>query len=165
MPIQSHTALAPSLPVDGDNDRIARPRVTNARRAFPESKGKGSQNSAELPVASQSGKGKRKAASPLRHTDGKKPRGGRIVGAANYSPEDLDALFDILEERLPLGGNAWNSVGDEFNVWAKENNRHARTSKSLELKFKQVSIQSSFTESYADCSKTACENYEANRRR
>jgi hypothetical protein len=91
-------------------------------------------------VAIRSSKGKRKAASPLRNTDGKKLRGGRAAGVTNYSMEDLDSLFDILQERLPLGGNAWNLVGDEFNVWAQENSRPSRTAKSLELKFKQVSV-------------------------
>lgn len=86
-------------------------------------------------------KGKRKAASPepLGHADRKKQR-GRASGAQNYSSEDLDALLDILEECLPLGGHAWNSAGDEFNTWAQENGRPSRTPKSLELKFKQVRI-------------------------
>jgi hypothetical protein len=67
-----------------------------------------------------------------------------VTGIANYSPEDLDALLDILEESLPLGGNAWNSASDEFNAWAQENGRPSRTAKSLELKFKQVSSQPLF---------------------
>lgn len=113
-------------------------KVAGTRR--PLSKGKGKQdNNLATTSTSQSSKGKRKAASPLRHTDGKKQR-GRAAGANNYSSEDLDALFDILEECLPLGGHAWNSAGDEFNTWAQENGRPSRTVKSLELKFKQVRI-------------------------
>ena len=57
-----------------------------------------------------------------RHTDGKK-QCGHTTGAQNYSSEDLDALFNILEECLPLGGHAWNSAGDDFNIWAQENGR------------------------------------------
>lgn len=144
-------ALATSLPVDNNDDfppahkileMVARPstKVAGARRSIPEPKGKGKQNLINPPAVSQSGKGKRKAASPLRPGNGKKQRGGRAVGVANYSVEDLDALFNILEEHLPLGGHAWNSAADEYNTWAQENGRPSRTAKSLELKFKQVRI-------------------------
>lgn len=94
---------------------------------------------ARRPLSEGKGKGKRRAASPLGQADRKKQR-GRTTGAHNYSTEDLDALFDILEECLPLGGHAWNSARDEFNTWAQENGRPSRTVKSLELKFKQVRI-------------------------
>jgi hypothetical protein len=63
---------------------------------------------------------------------------GRAVGAPNYSVEDIEALLDILEVRLPMGAKGWNSVADEFCEWASENGRSARTAKSLELKYKQV---------------------------
>ena len=142
--------MTPS-PADGDDDfppahkilgAVARPSsmVAGVRRSLPEPKGKGKQNPTDPPVVSRSSKGKRKAASPLRPANSKKPRGGRGLGVANYSHEDLDALFDILEDRLPLGGHAWNSASDEFNAWARENGRPSRTAKSLELKFKQVGI-------------------------
>jgi len=119
---------------------VARPstKVAGARRSLPESKGKGKENAVDQLAAARPGKRKRKAASPLRPANGKKQRGGRVTGIANYSPEDLDALLDILEESLPLGGNAWNSASDEFNAWAQENGRPSRTAKSLELKFKQL---------------------------
>lgn len=113
-------------------------KVAGARRSIPEPKGKG--KIIVAPAVSQSGKGKHKAVSPLRPANGKKQRGGRAAGITNYSVEDLDALSDILEERLPLGGHAWNSAADEYNVWAQENGRPSRTAKSLELKFKQVRI-------------------------
>lgn len=133
---------AAPLPVDDDNElppahkileTVAHRSVKVAGARRPHSaKGKEKQGG-----TSQSGNGKRRAISPLVHTDGKKQR-GRVTGAHNYSSEDLDALFDILEECLPLGGHAWNSAGDEFNTWAQENGRPSRTAKSLELKFKQV---------------------------
>jgi hypothetical protein len=154
MPLQDTafgTALTTPLPADHDNDfppahmilgTVARPssKIAGARRFLPEPKGKGKQHAADPGVPSRPAKGKRKAASPLRNTDGKKQRGGRGAGSANYSSDDLDALCDILEESLPLGGHAWNSAGDEFNKWAEENDRPSRTPKSLEMKFKQVSI-------------------------
>ncbi|KAF8219844.1 hypothetical protein L208DRAFT_1337383, partial [Tricholoma matsutake] len=137
------------LPVDDDNDfppshkileKLTRPstKVAGARHSIPEPKGKGKQNLINSPIVSQSGKGKHKAASPLRPANGKKQHGGHMVGVANYSVEDLDALFDILEERVPLGGHAWNSATDEYNAWAQENGRPSRTVKSLKLKFKQL---------------------------
>jgi hypothetical protein len=112
-------ALAIPLPIDNDDDfppshkmlkRVACPsgKIAGAQRPLPELKGKGKQ---DLPVAPWSAKGKSKVTSPLRHVDGKKQRSGHTTGTHNYSSEDLDTLFDILEECLPLGGNAWNSVG------------------------------------------------------
>ena len=65
--------------------------------------------------ASQSSNGKCGAIPPLGHTGGKKQH-GRTSSAHNYSSEDIDAVFNILEETLPLGGHAWNSVGDAFNT-------------------------------------------------
>jgi hypothetical protein len=131
------------LPADNDDDLPSAHKiletvahrsmkVAGARRPLSEAKGK-----EKLAATSQSSKGKRRAASPLGHVDVKKQR-GRTTGAHNYSSEDLDALLDVLEECLPLGGHAWNSAGDDFNTWAQENGRPSRTAKSLELKFKQV---------------------------
>jgi len=144
----------PNLPLPDDRDaslppphrlaeKLARPavKIAGARRAPADPKGKGKQRATEpgpsAPVASGSNL-KRKASTPLSGVEKKSK--GRAVGAANYSSDDLDGLFDILEELLPLGGNAWNSASDEFNAWAEENGRPTRTSKSLELKFKQVSF-------------------------
>jgi hypothetical protein len=114
--------------------------VAGACHSIPELKGKRKQNLTNTPTVSQSGKGKRKAASPLQPANDKKQRGGHMVGVANYSVEDLNALFDILKERLPLGSHAWNLAADEYNAWALENGRPSQTAKSLELKFKQVRI-------------------------
>jgi hypothetical protein len=91
-------------------------------------------------------------------TYGKKQCGGCVAGTANYTPEDLNALLDILEEHLPLGGNAWNSTDNKFNIWAQESGQPSQTSKSLELKFKQVRIQSFFLQNPVHFSVTACEN-------
>ena len=143
-------ALVTPLPADDDDDfppthkileTIAHPsnKVASACCSIPQPKGKGKQNLIDPPTVSQSSKGKRKAASPLQSASGKKQH-GHAVGVANYSTEDLDALFDILEECLPLGGHAWNSAADEYNAWTQENGHPSQTAKSLELKFKQVRI-------------------------
>ena len=159
------------MPADNDNDfppahkileTVAHRsvKVAGARRPLSESKGKAKQGSINLAVTSQSGKGKRKATSPLGHADGKKQR-GCTTGAHNYSSEDLDALFNILEECLPLGGHAWNSAGDEFNTWAQENGRPSQTAKSLELKFKQVRIHIFFSLESTYFILLACQNHKA----
>ena len=44
---------------------------------------------------------------------------------ANYLSEDVDALFDILEEVLPIGGKGWGNVEDEFLSWVAVNGRPA----------------------------------------
>lgn len=121
--------LAMPMPIDNDDnfppahkilENVAHPsgKVAGAQHPLPELRKKGKQ---DLPIAPQSAKGKHKATSPLRHVDGKKQCSGCTTGAHNYSSEDLNTLFDILEECLPLGSNAWNSAGDEFNAWAQEN--------------------------------------------
>ena len=145
-PAPQNFLFATYLPVDKDSDNdlplthkiletVARRtmKVAGARRLLSESKGKEKLAS----MASQSGNGKRRATSPLGHTVGKKQH-GHTSGAHNYSSEDIDALFNILEETLPLGGHAWNSAGDDFTAWAQENGRPSRTAKFLKLKFKQV---------------------------
>lgn len=112
---------------------LARPaaKVAGARRANVDAKVKGKQ-----PAESSKAVGKRKAVDSI-GPEGKKPK-GRTTGAANYSFEDMEALLEILAVLLPLGGKGWNTAGDEFCSWAEENNRPARTAKSLENKFKQV---------------------------
>ncbi|KAK2459528.1 hypothetical protein APHAL10511_008470, partial [Amanita phalloides] len=114
---------------------IAHPATKTAgSHHAPSSKMKGKQkgNLHDPPVA-----GKQK-----RHINNQPPpvkkQRGRISGATNYSSADIDALFDLIEEHLPLGGQGWNSVGDTFNSWSQENGCPSRTPKSLELKFKQI---------------------------
>ncbi|KAH7930087.1 hypothetical protein BV22DRAFT_1125242 [Leucogyrophana mollusca] len=123
-------------------DRSAKPakKVAGSRhRDVPTTdlKGKGKARATEPPINPR----KRKASGtlPAPESDTKKKGGarGRSQGVANYSPDDIEALLDILEDTLPIGGKAWNTVGDSFADWARENNRPIRTSKSLEAKFKQ----------------------------
>ncbi len=65
---------------------------------------------------------------------------GQKEGAGNYIPHDLDALMDILEEQLPIGGKGRNLATDDFNEWAQDNGWPPHTSKSLEAKYKQVCL-------------------------
>ena len=68
-------------------------KVAGACCSVSELKGKGKQDLINTPAISQSGKGKCKAASPLRPASGKKQHGGHTDGVANYLVEDLDAFF------------------------------------------------------------------------
>ncbi|KAG6815925.1 hypothetical protein H0H93_008787 [Arthromyces matolae] len=145
------------LPDDDDDDfppvdrilaKVARPavKVGGARVRTTDVKGKGKAR-AEGPSL------KRKTPSTMgsEEPESKKPkRGGRSAGVANYTNEDVEGLLDIVEEYLPIGGNAWNSCADEFSEWARENGRPVRTAKSLEAKFKQL-VKTSKPTGDAEC--------------
>lgn len=135
------------LPEDDDDDfppvnkillKVAHPasKVAGARRPTADPKGKGKAKA----VDALSRPTKRKALSTAGPLETKRQK-GRATGALNYQEEDINALMDILEVRLPVGAKGWNSVADEFCEWAEENGRSARTAKSLELKYKQVCAQ------------------------
>lgn len=136
------------LPADSDSDfppphvlakSIAQPasKIAGSRRpgraAANDVKGKGVALSPE-----PKGKGKRKAVDAVPVPPATKKQKGRSAGAPNYSQDDIDALFDILREHLPLGGKAWNAVGVAYCAEAEADGRPARTAKSLELKYKQL---------------------------
>lgn len=154
--------LSTPLPDDEDGDFPTTLQLLNTV-ARPAAKTGGSRHAA-LPTQARS-KGKQRAVSPdldpktktskTTKTDAKgqgvkrkrpsqavtievKKQKGRAPGTSNYTEVDIDALCDTVEEHLPLGGKAWNTVGDDYNEWALENGRPERTVKSLEAKFKQV---------------------------
>ncbi|KAF9566074.1 hypothetical protein CPC08DRAFT_127378 [Agrocybe pediades] len=136
-------ALTTPLPNDDESD----PELPPADKilssiAKPASKVAGSRR----PALSAKAKGKQKEVV----VDNPKRKRGRVVGTANYSEEDIDMLLDLLEDHLPPGAKAWNVVGEEFNSWASNNKRPLRTTKSLELKFKQL-VRTSKPTGTADC--------------
>lgn len=45
----------------------------------------------------------------------KKKRNKTRKGSPNYSDDDIDALFYIVENTEPLGSNNWNKVSSKFN--------------------------------------------------
>lgn len=65
------------------------------------------------PLAASGSGQKCKASMRLPRND--KAKKDWVAGAANYILKDLDALLEILEEHLPLGGNGWNLAEDKFN--------------------------------------------------
>lgn len=59
-------------------------------------------------------------------------RGGRRVGAQNFSPADLTFLVRLLEEEHLFGGNQWTTVSERYNSeYAAQNNRRSRDRDSL----------------------------------
>jgi hypothetical protein len=122
-------------------------KVAGSRRSnvvAPQSKGKG-KASTHSDDASSSVLRKRKALSALPSAVVEPPvkkkagRGGRVSGAPNYSDEDVTALLDACTTCLPLGAKTWLAVEQLFAEWAESHDRPARSAKSLEIKFKQVS--------------------------
>jgi len=79
-----------------------------------------------------------------------KRQSDRFSGAYNYSTMDVDALLDISEKFLPLDSKGWVVAAQAFGRWAEENRRPRRASRSLELKFKQVSHVMITNITYAD---------------
>ncbi len=118
---------------------VARPAAKVAGSRHSDPKGKRRADGSPAPSSSKPVK-KRKASIPEPPVPQAEKKRGRREGAGNYRSDDLDALCDILEEWLPLGGKAWNSATDEFNAWAQENGRPTCAAKSLEAKFKQVCL-------------------------
>ena len=99
------------LDLDGKANNI-KTKLHNKHTAA--AKGAGSQMSS---TANPKGKGKvhavnalskalKRKAAQLKDCNMKKPRGGRKKGTVNYSEEDIDALHDILERILLIGGKA-----------------------------------------------------------
>ena len=63
---------------------------------------------------------------------------GRAPGAANYSDADLEELIWLVEEHLPIGSEAWDSIVTRFNDYTQESGCPPRAAKSLKLKFESV---------------------------
>ncbi|KAF9043916.1 hypothetical protein BJ165DRAFT_1528500 [Panaeolus papilionaceus] len=144
-PSQPHRSSY-TLPADDEDDEVPHPREILRSVARPAPKVAGSRRSS--PPPSSKSKGKQKAINNVSSTLKRKAKAlvgreakkfkGRSTGSPNFSAEDIDALLEIAEEKLPLGGKGWESAADEYTDWAELNSRPVRTAKSLELKFKQL---------------------------
>ena len=94
-----------------NNKYTAAAKVAGSRRsstANPKGKGK------VYAVVNTPSKALRRKAVQLKDCDMKKPCGGCENSTANYSEEDIDALHDILEGILPIGGKAWEQCRGGF---------------------------------------------------
>ena len=65
---------------------------------------------------------------------------GRTRGASNYKPREVEILLNLVEEELPIASKGWKIVSAQFCDWAIVTEHPARTDRSLELKYKQVSL-------------------------
>ena len=80
----------------------------------------------------------------------KKPQGGHSRGTANYSKEDIEALMDILEDDLPTGSIAWNTITAKYDTWVQINAQPGWAADSLEHKLKEVIWKPKLT-GHTDC--------------
>ena len=60
--------------------------------------------------------------------------------ASDYKPCEVEILLNEIEEELPIASKGWKIVGAQFRDWAIVTEHPARTDRSLELKYKQVSL-------------------------
>jgi hypothetical protein len=132
-------------PVSTLLERAAKPakKIAGSRRTstvIPTAKAKGKARAIDNTAPPVNRKRKTPSAPPTASDSSKKR--GRQQGAPNYNEDDIDALLDACESCLPVGAKSWNVVEATFAQWANDNDRPARSSKSLELKFKQVSLLS-----------------------
>ncbi|KAG2138461.1 hypothetical protein DEU56DRAFT_944770 [Suillus clintonianus] len=133
-PTPARQHIDPSLmDYDNEDDEDEFPPVSTLleHAAKPAKKIAGSRRTSTV-ITTAKAKGKARAidnTGPLKR--------GRQQGAPNYNEDDIDALLDACESCLPVGAKSWNIVEATFARWANDNDRPARSSKSLELKFKQ----------------------------
>jgi hypothetical protein len=67
-----------------------------------------------------------------------KGKAGRKPGSRNYGKPELAHLVRLVK-RLPMGPQAWQEVGRDYNNWAGVNNHPERTLDALRAKFDAVS--------------------------
>ncbi|KAG2031844.1 hypothetical protein BDR03DRAFT_1015730 [Suillus americanus] len=65
---------------------------------------------------------------------------GRPNSSNNYSTADIGALFDLVEDIVPLGQKGWQLIHSKFTQWAGCNGRPLHKAMSLKTKYKQVSL-------------------------
>jgi hypothetical protein len=132
-------------PVSTLLEHAAKPakKIAGSRRTstvIPTAKAKGKARAINNTAPPVNRKRKTPSAPPTASDSSKKC--GRQQGAPNYNEGDIDALLDACESCLLVGAKSWNVVEATFVQWANDNDRPARSSKSLKLKFKQVSLLS-----------------------
>ncbi|KAJ7127643.1 hypothetical protein C8R44DRAFT_873467 [Mycena epipterygia] len=125
------------LPNDFDFDLTDPATVAKARGLVPAKKVAGSRRSSKA----MSGKGKKRAResseSDDSNDDAPVAKRGRPSGAANYSKEDVQALFGFIEKELPLGQRGWKAVHGHYTKYRRANKCPKCSIKSLESKYKQ----------------------------
>lgn len=60
------------------------------------------------------------------------------AGVQNFSNEEMQALLDLAETRVPLGMQEWALVAHDYNKWAMKNKRSQRDSQALKSKFDRL---------------------------
>ncbi|KAJ7701086.1 hypothetical protein B0H17DRAFT_1327685 [Mycena rosella] len=127
------------LPYSDDHDLTDPATIARARSLVPAKKVGGSRRS----KPSKPDKGKKRArdsGSDDSDNDGAAPapKRGRPLGSGNYSRDDVNALFTLIEKELPLGQRGWKEVHRGYKRYCAAKNRPKRSAKSLENKYKQM---------------------------
>ncbi|KAJ7325460.1 hypothetical protein DFH08DRAFT_968688 [Mycena albidolilacea] len=143
-PVQSNTpqhsipvdpALMP-LPGGADLDLRDGPTIANAIGLKRAEKVAGSRRKGKE-RADPKGKKRQRASSDSEGDSEPVAKRGRPAGSGNYGKEDVNKLFELIEEELPVGQKGWKVVVKEFNKWAKKHGRPKRVGNALENKYKQ----------------------------
>ncbi|KAJ7699562.1 hypothetical protein B0H17DRAFT_1048941 [Mycena rosella] len=127
------------LPYSDDHDLTDPATIARARGLVPAKKVDGSHRS----KASKPDEGKKRArdsGSDDSDDDGAAPapKRSRPSGSGNYSRDDVNALFTLIEKELPLGQRGWKEVHRRYKHYCAAKKRPKRSEKLLENKYKQM---------------------------
>ncbi|KAJ7681759.1 hypothetical protein B0H17DRAFT_1138192 [Mycena rosella] len=127
------------LPYSDDHDLTDPATIARARGLVPAKKVGGSRRS----KPSKPAKGKKRAqdsGSDDSDDDGAAPapKRGCPSGSGNYSRDDVNALFTLIEKELLLGQRGWKEVHRGYKRYCAAKNRPKCSAKSLENKYKQM---------------------------
>ncbi|KAJ7772878.1 hypothetical protein DFH07DRAFT_146407 [Mycena maculata] len=129
----SHIPIDPRLiplPHGNDHDLTDPAAIANAKGLKPAKKVAGARHIDKDP------KGKKRRLDSDSEDDRPTNKRGRPSGSQNFSAADKKALFDPVQQELPLGGKGWKAVHQIYDTYRRANNRAKRSVSSLETKYK-----------------------------
>lgn len=136
-----HTSETSSFDLEPPPPR--QPPPPTRHRSYPAAATRTLQNPAEGGCATRRSHRAARAHNPVRGQRATRPREGgrgRTKGAPNYKPREVLYLLGLVDDELPIASKGWKVVGSLFREWAAVAEFPARTDRSLELKFKQVRL-------------------------
>ncbi|KAL7267255.1 hypothetical protein RUND412_010164 [Rhizina undulata] len=77
--------------------------------------------------------------------------GGRVPGSQNFSPEDKNALLEIVAAVKPYRMTMWDKVMKKYNRYASKKNRQPRLAVNLHKRFEVWTYNKKYQETDADC--------------
>ena len=67
-----------------------------------------------------------------------RPRGGRQAGTANYTPDELDAMLDMVRSLKPKGAADWEALDLSWSEVAVSKNWPLRPPMSVKRKYEKL---------------------------